>query len=272
MGEGSTGRRRRGDRNRQGPSIHHFRVTPRGGFPARAGRGSGFGCGTRGFGWGSRWCGSERTRAYLSVVLRGAEEVCADGVDLAVVLRDANLADVARAHRGEPAVRAHRGRPLGDAHRVTGDRAGGLTEHRAREERTRGGAASVARGGVEPRPRDISKRGRHVTHKQQLARSAHQITKNATPQQPTLLLRSQRASNVSTVSHHTVAPSTRVHNLLPLVYNSLPLVYNLLPVAPPMALCLAARSSSVGSVATTFPGFMMHLGSSARLILLCAST
>ena len=98
------------------------------------------------------------------------------------------------------------------------------------------------------------------------------MTKNATPQQPTLLLRSNHASNVSTVSHHTGAPSTRVYNLFPLVYNSLPLVYNLLPVAPPMALCLAARSSSVGSVATTFPGFMMHLGSSARLILLCAST
>lgn len=90
-------------------------------------------------------------------------------------------------------------------------------------------------------------------------------TKNATPQQPTLLLRCFRAPNVSAVSRHTVAPSTRV-------YNVLPLVYNLLPVAPPMALCLAARSSSVGSVATTFPGFMMHLGSSARLILLCAST
>jgi hypothetical protein len=104
-----------------------------------------------------------------------------------------------------------------------------------------------------------------MRHKQQLARSAHQ-TNNAKPQQPTLLLRSYpsprlrsyRASNVATVSHHAGTPSTRI--------------YNLLPVAPPMALCLAARSSSVGSVATTFPGFMMHLGSSARLILLCAST
>lgn len=111
-----------------------------------------------------------------------------------------------------------------------------------------------------------------VCHKQQLARSAHQTNIVTRHSRPTLLLRSNRASNVSTVSHHTGAPSTRVHNLFPLVYNFLPLVYNLLPVAPPMALCLAARSSSVGSVATTFPGFMMHLGSSARLILLCAST
>jgi hypothetical protein len=185
VGEGSAGRRRRrGDETVRG-SIRHFRVTHRGGFPARAGRGSGFGSGSRGFGWGSRWCGSERTRAYLSVVLRGAEEVGADGVDLAVVLRDANLADVARAHRGEPAVRAHRGRPLGDAHRVTGDRAGGLTEHGAREERTRGGAASVARGGVEPRPRDISKRGRAcecVTSNNWRAARIKRITRNHSSQ------------------------------------------------------------------------------------------
>lgn len=93
--------------------------------------------------------------------------------------------------------------------------------------------------------------------KQQLARGTHQIftyreTTNVSRN------RSRPSSGQSPPSILPVPGPTRV--------------YSLLPVAPPMALCLAARSSSVGSVAITFPGFMMHLGSSARLILLCAST
>lgn len=243
--------RRRGNR-RDAPIVFVLGLPP--GRVPRARDGS-LGSGPRraSSGAGSRWCGSERTRAYLSVVLRGAEEVGADGVDLAVVLRDANLADVARAHRSEAAVRAHRGRPLGDAHRVTGDRAGGLTEHGAREER------DARRRRVRRARRCDASTARYFQtchDKQQLARGAHQIPRNHErlpkphPSHP--------SSGRSPPSILPVPGPTRV--------------YSLLPVAPPMALCLAARSSSVGSVAITFPGFIMHLGSSARLILLCAST
>ena len=261
MSEGSAGVSSR--RTETVRAIHHHLGLPPGGSP-RARDGGRVRCGSRGFGWGSRWCGSERTRAYLSVVLRCRGSRCRRGRS-AVVLRDANLADVARAHRGEPAVRARRGRPLGDAHRVTGDRAGGLTEHRAREnERGRRRVRRARRCGA-PSTRYF-KRGRHVSQAtigaQRASNDEERDTAAAnTPPQ------SNHASNVSTVSHHTGAPSTRVYNLSPPQLPPLTTYPRRTPHGPG----LAARSSSVGSVATTFP---VHDASrsSARLILLCAST